>query len=275
MPDRPDDDGLDSWLTERIAPLAPPPGTFDLIKRRARRRKYRRLAITATSAAVIVAAAVTVPQVVNLPVLSPSSGPAAVAGGTSTATASGGPAGTGNAGAESHAAAPRRRRARAGRRIGAKGSASRAVLRAGAEVLRSVRASGPRIRAELTSVRASGPAVRGLLTPVPASGARVRAVLRGIRASGARVRAVLTPVRASGPRVRAVLTPVRAPGTSSRRLRSRCDISDSRGASARSSASLLSHTAGVAERQENPPGNAASTPRSPDFRVVTVVTCHD
>ena len=67
MPDRHDD--VDAWLSERIEPLPPPPGTFDLIKRRARRRKYRKLAITAGSAAVIVAAAVTVPQVVNLPVL--------------------------------------------------------------------------------------------------------------------------------------------------------------------------------------------------------------
>ena len=69
MPDRHDD--VDAWLSERIEPLPPPPGTFDLIKRRARRRRYRKLAITAGSAAVIVAAAVTVPQVVNLPVLNP------------------------------------------------------------------------------------------------------------------------------------------------------------------------------------------------------------
>ena len=76
MPDRPDD--LDSWLDGRIDPLPPPPGTFDLIKKRARRRKYRRLAVGAGAAAVIVAAAVTVPQVVNLPVLnSPTAAPAA------------------------------------------------------------------------------------------------------------------------------------------------------------------------------------------------------
>ena len=42
MPDRRDD--LDSWLDERVDPLPPPPGTFELIKRRARRRKYGRLA---------------------------------------------------------------------------------------------------------------------------------------------------------------------------------------------------------------------------------------
>ena len=69
MPDRHDD--VDAWLSQRIEPLPPPPGTFELIKRKARRRKFRKLAITAGSAAVIVAAAVTVPQVVNLPVLNP------------------------------------------------------------------------------------------------------------------------------------------------------------------------------------------------------------
>ncbi len=85
-------DDVDSWLNERIDPLLPPPGTFDLIKRRARRRKYRKLAITASTAAVLVAAAVTVPQVVNLPVLSPAptSSPAAgsAAGRTPSAPAS-------------------------------------------------------------------------------------------------------------------------------------------------------------------------------------------
>src|SRR6266567_362813 len=82
MADRHDD--VDAWLSERIEPLPPPPGTFDLIKRRARRRKYRKLAITAGSAAVIVAAAVAVPQVVNLPVLNPNPTAAPVAGAQSS-----------------------------------------------------------------------------------------------------------------------------------------------------------------------------------------------
>jgi uncharacterized membrane protein YgcG len=92
MPDRYDrhdrDDDINAWLSERIEPLSPPPGTFDLIKRRARRRKFRRLAITASSAAVVVAAAVTVPQVVNLPILheNPTSGPAARAGQSTSAS---------------------------------------------------------------------------------------------------------------------------------------------------------------------------------------------
>src|SRR5580693_3428627 len=99
MPDRHDD--VDDWLSGRINPLPPPPGTFELIKRRARHRKIRRLAITATSAAVIVAAAVTVPQVVNLPVLNPTPTAAAQAGHTATAT------GTGAGRTEVSTAAPR------------------------------------------------------------------------------------------------------------------------------------------------------------------------
>ena len=79
-------DDLDSWLDGRIDPLPPPPGTFELIKRRARRRKYRRLGITAGVAAVIVAAAVTVPQMVILPVLNPTSA-TGVANGHSSAPA--------------------------------------------------------------------------------------------------------------------------------------------------------------------------------------------
>ena len=98
MADRRD---IDDWLSERINPLPPPPGTFELIKRRARRRKIRRLAITATSAAVIVAAAVTVPQVVNLPVLNPNATSAAQAGHPGTAV----PTGPGRT--QSSAAVPR------------------------------------------------------------------------------------------------------------------------------------------------------------------------
>jgi photosystem II stability/assembly factor-like uncharacterized protein len=104
------EDGVDSWLTERIEPLAPPPGTFELIKRRARRRKFRRLAITATSAAVIIAAAVTVPQVVNLNVLSPSSPSGVAAGPAGNATAAGG----GHAESSASASASARKPAPAG-----------------------------------------------------------------------------------------------------------------------------------------------------------------
>ena len=89
MADRHDDD-VEAWLSRHVEPLPPPPGTFDLIKRRARRRKYRKLALTATSAAVLVAAAVTVPQVVHLPVLNPNPTSGVAAGHRSSATPAGG-----------------------------------------------------------------------------------------------------------------------------------------------------------------------------------------
>jgi hypothetical protein len=88
MADRHDD--VDDWLGQRIEPLPPPPGTFELIQRRARRRKHRKLAITATSAALVVAAAVTVPQVVNLPVLNPNPTSSVAAGQSSPVTPAGG-----------------------------------------------------------------------------------------------------------------------------------------------------------------------------------------
>ena len=54
---------LDSWLHERIDPLPPPPGTFELIKRRARRRKFRQAAVSAGALAAVIAAIIVVPHV--------------------------------------------------------------------------------------------------------------------------------------------------------------------------------------------------------------------
>ena len=51
-------DRLDGWLDQEVHPLPPPPGTFELITRRARRRKLRKLAITVASASAVVAAVV-------------------------------------------------------------------------------------------------------------------------------------------------------------------------------------------------------------------------
>jgi hypothetical protein len=66
-PDNDERDPLESWLADEIRPLPPPSGTFELITRRARRRKLRRLAVTVTSAAAVVAAvAVAVPSVTAL-----------------------------------------------------------------------------------------------------------------------------------------------------------------------------------------------------------------
>src|SRR6201999_2032339 len=54
---------VDRWLHERIDPLPPPPGTFDLIKRRVRRRRYRQVAVSAAVAAAVAGAVVVVPRV--------------------------------------------------------------------------------------------------------------------------------------------------------------------------------------------------------------------
>src|SRR5262245_22102618 len=82
-------DPLDSWLSQQVHPLPPPPGTFELITRRARRRKLRRLAVTvASAAAVAVAVAVAVPNVIALN-LTPSPVPASVAAGRGSASPSG------------------------------------------------------------------------------------------------------------------------------------------------------------------------------------------
>ena len=65
--DEPRDD-VDIWLSERVKPLLPNPGTFERIRKRARRRKLAQVGIAAGGAAVIVAAAVTVPHFVISPV---------------------------------------------------------------------------------------------------------------------------------------------------------------------------------------------------------------
>jgi photosystem II stability/assembly factor-like uncharacterized protein len=60
-------DPLDTWLSREVRPLPPPPGTFELISRRARRRKIRKLAVTVASAAAVAAGvAVAVPGVMAL-----------------------------------------------------------------------------------------------------------------------------------------------------------------------------------------------------------------
>ena len=58
MPDDDQHDPLGNWLDQQVRPLPPPPGTFELITRRARRRKLRKLAVGVVSAAAVVAAAV-------------------------------------------------------------------------------------------------------------------------------------------------------------------------------------------------------------------------
>jgi hypothetical protein len=57
-------DELDTWLSAQVQPLLPPPGTFERVSRQARRRRTRRVVLSAASALAIVAvAAVAIPGV--------------------------------------------------------------------------------------------------------------------------------------------------------------------------------------------------------------------
>lgn len=102
MDDRHDD--LGTWLSGWVDPLYPPPGTFDHIGQRARRCKYRKLAVTEGSAAVIVTAAIAFPQVVNVTVLSPPATSALAGHPASVSTRTGG--GIGESSAASRPAFP-------------------------------------------------------------------------------------------------------------------------------------------------------------------------
>jgi hypothetical protein len=84
-------DPLDRWLDQQVRPLPPPPGTFELISKRARRRKLRRTAVSVASAAAVAAAvAVAVPVGLSLRVTPPSTG-AHLAAGNSAAVHGGSP----------------------------------------------------------------------------------------------------------------------------------------------------------------------------------------
>jgi hypothetical protein len=58
-------DEIDTWLDADVEPLAPPPGSFERISRRARRRKAGRAIASAAAAVVVIAAVVAVPRVVT------------------------------------------------------------------------------------------------------------------------------------------------------------------------------------------------------------------
>jgi hypothetical protein len=90
MPDNDERDPLESWLSHEVRPLPPPPGTFELITRRARRRKLRRLTVTVGSAAAVAAAvAIAVPGVAALHLTQPSATGAPVAAGSTPSTNTG------------------------------------------------------------------------------------------------------------------------------------------------------------------------------------------
>ena len=61
--DEPRDD-IDTWLEERVTPLLPRPGTFEQVRKRARRRKLRQATIAVAGAAVLAAGAIAVPRLV-------------------------------------------------------------------------------------------------------------------------------------------------------------------------------------------------------------------
>jgi hypothetical protein len=59
-----DRDRVDAWLNAEVEPLAPPPGTFGRIRRRARRRKAGRALMSGAGVVIVIAAAVAVPRIV-------------------------------------------------------------------------------------------------------------------------------------------------------------------------------------------------------------------
>jgi BNR/Asp-box repeat protein len=80
-------DDLDTWMNGQVQPLPPPPGTFELIRKRARRRKATRAVAAAAGAAAVIAVIATVPRLV-ITQLNVGPGPAssgAAAGNTSSA----------------------------------------------------------------------------------------------------------------------------------------------------------------------------------------------
>jgi hypothetical protein len=92
MPDNDERDPLESWLNHEVRPLPPPPGTFELITRRARHRKLRRLTVTVGSAAVVAAAvAIVVPGVGPLHLTQPSATSAPLANRSSSSASAGQP----------------------------------------------------------------------------------------------------------------------------------------------------------------------------------------
>jgi hypothetical protein len=88
MPAEDERDPLDRWLNQQVRPLPPPPGTFELITRRARRRKLRRAAVSvASAAAVAVVIAVGVPAGLSLHLTpTPSAGASLAAGNSPTSS---------------------------------------------------------------------------------------------------------------------------------------------------------------------------------------------
>jgi photosystem II stability/assembly factor-like uncharacterized protein len=58
-------DRIDAWLNADVEPLAPPPGTFERVSRRAHRRKVKRATMSAAGAAIVIAAAAAAPGIAS------------------------------------------------------------------------------------------------------------------------------------------------------------------------------------------------------------------
>ncbi len=83
-------DPLESWLKRQVAPLPPPPGTFELITKRARRRKIRKAVVTLASAAAVAAAVgVVVPLSTSLHLTTPPTNAVAAGSDATPSTAAG------------------------------------------------------------------------------------------------------------------------------------------------------------------------------------------
>jgi hypothetical protein len=111
MPAENEHDPLDRWLNQQVRPLPPPPGTFELITRRARRRRVRKAVVTVASAAAVAAAVgVAVPVGMSLNLSAPSTSANLEAGGSATRSATETPLGKGtevpSPAASSRAASP-------------------------------------------------------------------------------------------------------------------------------------------------------------------------
>jgi hypothetical protein len=70
-------DEIDTWLDRDVEPLAPVPGAFDRIHRRARRRKLNQALTAAAGAVVVIAGAVLIPTVASGVLTSGNNGPQA------------------------------------------------------------------------------------------------------------------------------------------------------------------------------------------------------
>lgn len=94
MPDKDEREPLEDWLNQRIQPLPPPPGTFELISRRARRRRLRRATATLASGAVVAVGVLVAATNPTLLRLTPPTESGQAAGASSAAKASSSPATT-------------------------------------------------------------------------------------------------------------------------------------------------------------------------------------